>query len=390
MKLKIVTPSTAHARDWQAALAALQPAFEVTTIEQPLHRVNVLVNGSRPDLVVVETTDLAEFEALERLAQAHPELEYVLVAGDLSPEFLMRAMRCGVREVLPAPALAASVVDAVQRLTRKRSTVAAPAPNRGEVLAFVSSKGGSGATFIAANLAHILASREGCRVALFDLNLQFGDAVLFVSSVQPTSNVADVARNIQRLDPELLQASMVQIAPQFWVLPAPEDPARAGDVQPQHVEAMLNLARTMFDYVIVDAGRSLSAVSLKALDLCDRLYVVLQLTLPFIRDARRLREVFMSLDYPAKKIHWIVNRHQKTGELTLDDLKRSLGISELVLLPNQYDVVASSVNQGLPVDKLAPSSTITRALRELAVGIAPERPRARSGWLSGLFRGAQP
>lgn len=387
--LKIVSPSAEHAETWQAALQAAQPGLELTTIVQPLHRVNVLVNGSRPDLVLVETTDAAEFDALEKLAQAHPELEYVLVAGDPSPEFLMRAMRAGVREVLPMPASASAVVEAVQRLARKRAPLAAAAPQRhGEVLAFVSSKGGSGATFIAANLAHILSGRPDCRVALIDLNLQFGDAVLFVSSVQPPSNVADVARNIQRLDRELLQSSMAQIAPQLWVLAAPEDPARAGDVQPAHVEAMLNLARTMFDYVIVDAGRSLSAVTLKALDQCDRLYAVLQLTLPFIRDARHLRDVFRSLDYPARKIHWIVNRHQKNGEITLADLKKALALDETIVLPNQYDVVASSVNQGEPVDRLAPSSAITRALRELAAGIAPDKTRARTGWLSGLFRGA--
>ena len=391
MKLKIVTPSQANGETWQAALAVALPAFEVTVIVQPLNRVNVLVNGSRPDLVLVETTKATEFEALESLAQAHPELEYVLVASDLSADFLMRAMRCGVREALPASASAAAVVEAVDRLARKRQPSAAAVPERhGEALAFVSSKGGSGATFIAANLAHILAGRPGCRVALIDLNLQFGDAVLFVSSAHPASHVADVARNIQRLDRELLQSSMTQIAPQLWVLPAPEDPARASDVQPQHVEAMLHLARTMFDYVVVDVGRSLSAVTLKALDQCDRIYPVLQLTLPFIRDARRLREVFRSLDYPARKIHWVVNRFVKNSEITLDDLKKSLSVEELVVLPNQYDVVASSVNQGVPVDKLAPASAITRALRELATGIAPEAQRARSGWLSGLFRGAAP
>ncbi len=392
MKLKIVSPAAAHAETWQAALQAAQPGSEITTTIQPLHRVNVLVNGSRPDLVIAETTDLVDFEALERLAQAHPELEYVLVAGDLTPEFLMRAMRAGVREVLPSPASPAAVAEAVQRLVRKRAPVAAAAAadRHGEVLAFVSSKGGSGSTFIAANVAHILAGREGARVALIDLNLQFGDAVLFVSSAQPQSHVADVARNIQRLDAELLQSSMAQIGPQLWVLAAPDDPARAVDVQPQHVETILALARTMFDYIIVDAGRSLSAVTLKALDQCDGLYAVLQLTLPFIRDARHLRDVFRSLDYPARKIHWVVNRHTKSGEITLADLKKALGVDDVIVLPNQYDVVASSVNQGVPVDKLASSSAITKALRELAAAIAPEKARARSGWLSGLFRGAAP
>lgn len=388
MKIKIVTENEAHAVAWRAALGVALPGAEVTPVASALHRVPVVVNGSRPDLLLVEVRAAADQEALEQLAQAHPELEYVLVSHDLSPQFLLRAMRAGAREVLPADTPAAAVAEAVQRLARKRPAVAAPT-RHGEVLSVVSTKGGSGATFIAANLAHMLSAREGVRVALIDLNLQFGDAVLFVSSTTPGSHVADVASNIARLDAELLQASMIPASAQMWVLAAPEDPARAADVQPQHVDAILALARTMFDYIVVDTGRALSAVTLAALDRSDRIFPVVQLTLPFIRDARRLGDVFRSLDYPAKKIQWIVNRHQKSSEITLDDLKKTLRVDTLVVLPNQYDVVASAVNQGVPVDKLAAGSAIAKALRDLAASIAPaDRKAGRGGWLSGLFRGS--
>ena len=44
-----------------------------------------------------------------------------------------------------------------------------------------------------------------------------------------------------------------------------------------------------FDVVVIDAGRSLTSVTLQALDLADRIYAVLQLTLPYVRDGKRLR-----------------------------------------------------------------------------------------------------
>jgi pilus assembly protein CpaE len=127
-------------------------------------------------------------------------------------------------------------------------------------------------------------------------------------------------------------------------------------------------------------------VTLQALDQADRVYAVLQLTLPFIRDGKRLREVFRSLDYPARKIYWIVNRYEKDSQLTLEDLARTLGIEQLITLPNQYDVAAASVNQGVPVERIAPTSAITRALRELAQRIAPRSEKDRGRWLSALFR----
>jgi pilus assembly protein CpaE len=260
--------------------------------------------------------------------------------------------------------------------------------NHGEVLALVSCKGGSGATFIAANLAHLLTAGGQRQVALIDMNLQFGDAALFVSSETPVSNVADVARNISRLDPDLLRSSMSEVAPGLWVLAAPDDPAQASDVTPQHVRQIIELAREMFDFEVIDAGRSLSSVSLQALDLADRVYAVLQLTLPFIRDGKRLRNVFRSLDYPAHKIQWIVNRHHKGDQFTVKDLKKSLEIDHVITLPNQYEAVAAAVNQGVPVEQIAPNSTIAKSLRELAESIAPTPfVQTRIGWLSGLLRG---
>lgn len=386
MRLKLISPQRDHAEAWQTAIAVVLPDADFKVIAEPVHRVNVLVNGSAPDLVVVETASAIDFAALESLAQAHPELEYVLVAHDATADLLMRAMRCGVREVLPAPASAVAVAEAVQRLARKRQPPAASGERQGRAIAVVSCKGGSGATFVAANLAHILSRREGMRVALVDLNLQFGDAALFVGTSTPTVSIADVAQNIHRLDRDLLTSSMTQVSPQFWVLPAPDDPAHAADVQPEHVDKVLQLARTMFDFVIVDVGRSLSAVSLRALDQCELVHAVLQLTLPYVRDARRLRDVFRSLDYPARKIRWVVNRHAKGGDITLEDVQKVLGVEAALVLPNQYDVVAASVNQGVPVDTLSPNSAITKALRGLADAIAPEKARPARGWLGGMFR----
>ena len=134
--------------------------------------------------------------------------------------------------------------------------------------------------------------------------------------------------------------------------------------------------------------RGCSGQAVQVLDLTDRVYAVLQLTLPFIRDGKRLRDVFRSLDYPPEKIHWIVNRHQRDSHLTLEDLKKTLGLLRVTSLPNQYDVVAASVNQGVPLERIAANSSIAKSLRELALDIAPPSPSGqnRNGWFSGLFR----
>ena len=389
MKIKLITPDRTNAQVWSDALRA-EGGFEVKAVVSALHEVNVVVNGSRPDLVLVETATAQDFEVLERLAAAHPDIDHVLVSPALEPELLMRAMRAGVREVLQAPAAPGDVVAAMRRQMRKRPATSAPATrSAGEVVAVVSCKGGSGATFVAANLAHLLAEGGRRRVALIDLNLQFGDAALFVSDGRGCSHVADVARHIDRLDAALLRSSMREVTPGLWVLAAPDDPAQGVDVTREHVRRIVELAREMHDHVVIDTGRALSPVTLQALDMADRIYPVLQLTLPFIRDGKRLRDVFHSLGYPEDKVQWIVNRQQKDSEFSTDDLKKALGIREVITLPNHYEAVASSVNQGVPVETVAPNSSITRALRDLARRLLPPAtPRVSSRWLAGLFRSA--
>jgi len=390
MKIKIITADSSRGDAWQASLSSLAAASLVELVAKPLRDVNVLVNGSHPELVVAETSHEGDLESLEALATAHPEIDYVLVSNELAPDVLMRMMRAGVREVLPSPATPAQVLEAVSRLARKRQLVSPQKleDKHGQVLSFISCKGGSGATFVAANLAHLLTDGGKRRVALLDLNLQFGDALLFVSSAQGVTHVADVAANIHRLDRELLQSSMLQASPGLWVLPAPDDPAQASEVQPEHVFTILKLAREMFDYVVIDAGRSLSSVTLQALDTSDKVYAVLQLTLPFIRDGKRLRDVFRSLDYAPSKIQWVVNRYQKDSRITLADLRQTLGTAgDFVTLPNQYKAVADSVNQGVPVADVAPGNAITKALKDFATNVAPAPEMAERGWFGGLFGG---
>ncbi len=87
-------------------------------------------------------------------------------------------------------------------------------------------------------------------------------------------------------------------------------------------------------------------------------------------------------------MRWIVNRHEKSSEISLDDLQRKLGVGALITMPNQHDIVTASVNQGVPVDRLAPAADCARAARARRFGGAADAGTRSSRWLSGLWRGA--
>lgn len=337
-----------------------------------------------PDVLIVNggLPENGGLESLEHIRQRHPEAAFIVVSDNQSPDFLLRAMRAGVREVLPTPSAGEQLRAAISRIAPKRR----PAESAdGKILAMTSCKGGSGATFLATNLAWVLATMHGKRVALIDLNLQFGDAAMYVTNQKPASNLAQVCQQIHRLDAAFLAAAMLDVAPGFSLLAAPDDPAHATDVRAEHVEAILKLARANYDFVLVDVGRSLDAVSLQPFDMADTIFPVVQLTLPFIREAKRLVQVFLSLGYPMSKVGLIVNRHQKNCDISLEDLERTVAAKVFKALPNAYEAVAASVNQGEPIARLAKNSPVTKALREIAESLDAESGKTSKGWLSRLF-----
>jgi pilus assembly protein CpaE len=252
------------------------------------------------------------------------------------------------------------------------------------VLAFLGCKGGNGTSVLAANLAHRLAAGGSQRVALIDLDLQGGNTLLLLSDQRPGSDVAEVARNIQRLDAELLRSAMVSVAPTLHVLAAPEDIGQALEVKAAHVQAIVQQARRMFDFVVLDLGGRIDALTLQALDLSTHIFAVLQLKLPQLRDARRLRTLLASLEVPPSKLHWIANRYERHGELPLQALVQALDGAPVRTVPNHFDAVNSAVNQGIPI---ARSSPVAKALDEIAQTLLPQQkaPPRKEGWLAQLL-----
>ncbi len=385
MKIAVLSRDERHLIEVARQLRARPGADEVDMIAGTPARLTTLADDAVPDVLVVDQprADEGELDQLERLGHLFPRMSFIVLTGDLSQEFLLRAMRAGVREVLPANPAAAALAQALDRVAEKLGTQGGA---NGKVLAFISCKGGSGSTFLATNLAYALSAGGNKRVALIDMNLQFGDASLFVSDIKPLATLSDVASQIHRLDPSFLASSMVSVTPNYSVLAAPSDPAHASDVKPEHIDAIVKLARRQYDFIVLDVGRSLDPVSIRALDHADTIYPVLQMTLPYIRDGKRLLNVFRNLDYGKDKVELIVNRHDRNSDIQLKDLEEAFDTPILRTMPNHYDAAAKSVNQGVPVTRLAPDSPLSAALEDMARDLTgAAAPRQAAGLMSRLF-----
>lgn len=387
MKITVISPSRSH-------LEAIGPVLDgqghnALLFEGGKSRMREIAEREAPDLMLVDgmCCDPHELVQVEHVTTHYPAIAVVLLCSTNNPDFLINSMRAGVREVLPSPVPAAALEAAVNRVAAKMAGV--PGRRAGKVLAFIPCKGGSGATFLATNLGWQLAETKS--VLLVDLNLQFGDALSFVHDGKAPSTISDVAKDIARLDVSLLSASTVKIAPNFSVLAAPEDLAHSMEVKPQHIDEILGLAITHYDFVILDVSRALDTITIKALDRAWRIFAVLQSSLPDLRNVGKLLEAFKSLGYPPDKTELIVNRFDKFGEIGLDQVQRSLGGNvRLNTVPNSWREVAESINHGDPLARSGRPNTVARHLADLAQALSPrpQQEETNRGLLGRMFRRA--
>jgi pilus assembly protein CpaE len=380
MKISVISPSKNHLQEISRMLEAA--AHTVTLADGGKSRMRAVAEQEQPDLMLVDgmCCDPHELTQVEYVTTHFPKVAVILMCATHTPEFLINSMRAGVREVLPSPVSAAALEAAVHRVAAKLA--GANARTSGKILAFMASKGGSGATFLSTNLGWQLA--ESSSVLLVDLNLQFGDALSFVHDGKPASTLADVAKNIGRLDASFLAASTVKVTPRYGILAAPEDPSQAMEIKPEDIDAILNLATTQYDFVLLDVGRTLDTLAIRALDRAYRVYVVLQAGLPQLRNANKLLEVFRSLGYPSEKVELIVNRHEKGAEIGIEDMRRSLGNVVLHTVPNSYKEVNASINHGDALIRTARSNAVVRNLAEFALSLKPRQEDNR-GLLGRIF-----
>lgn len=386
MKIVLVSPDKNELGQLNSQLASLAN-IDVVPIQCSDQELGSAIERHQPHILVVDGVyqEGSAFDRLEKTIVANPGMAVIMLAKTLTPEFLMRMMRMGVTEVLPQPVNGAALKESIERAGR-RTQIRKPARRQGKVLAMVSCKGGSGVTFLAANLGYAVASaKPDFRVALIDLNLQGGDAELFVSDRRATNSVASIAGEIQRLDGTLLESSMLKVLPNYGVLAASQDTHEAFAVKPEHISQLIEVAAQNYDLVILDVPRSVDPVTVKALDRANEICLVMQMTLPFIRDAKKLLSDFRALGYGPDKIHLVVNRYEAEPDITLKDIQHTLGVQVYRTIPNSYRNVAASVNQGVPIVRLAPRDSVSRALMEMvAVQLQQPTDAKPKSWLSGL------
>ena len=327
-----------------------------------------------PELVIVDLQDDPDLgvKFIQFLMEGGSGQKVIAAGPTLEPELLLAAMRAGISDYLTKPVSVEALAEAVERTTQQLGrTPGARQP--GQVYTFFSSKGGSGSTTIATNFAIVLHKLSGRRTLLVDLDLELGEVALLLGA-QPRFNFVDMVQNFHRMDSGLLASYIEQHESGVHLLSAPFHPDRAEVVSGDEIRRILHFLRQHYDYVVVDTSKSFSPATLAAIDQSDLVFLVANLDLPSLRNIQRglpmLRRV---LARGEDQLRLVINRFQAEGDISLEDVSRTLGLKVFWTLSNDYEAVVDSINTGKPI-VLNGTSAYTKDIKALGAQIAGLRP----------------
>jgi pilus assembly protein CpaE len=269
-----------------------------------------------------------------------------------------------------------SVTRAATRVQTRRPVAVVPPPPpdtapsgpQGRVISVFCSKGGTGKSVLATNVAVALAKRTIQPVVLVDADLQFGDVALMLQ-LAPVHTIAEAVQAGDRLDGTMLETLLLRHEPSgLLVLAAPTEPSSADQIGRADLARVIDVLRERCAYIVVDTSASFAESTVAALEAADDILVLAGLDVMSLKSARVGMQTMRALDIPFSSVKFVLNRANTRVGLTEADAERAVQLKVDVALPSDI-VVAESVNRGVPVVISTPRSKFAKNVDDLATSL---------------------
>ena len=336
-----------------------------------------------------DEADLTIISEIIRAAKAR-DIKVLLIAEEVSPASLHGLLREGGDEFVPYPLPEGELAQAIERvLTPPPSAPIAPemetklkatGDRNGVVIPVQGMAGGTGATTLAVNLAWELASIEGPkvkgaepekgpRVCLLDLDFQFGSASTYLDLPRREA-VFEMLQDTESMDSESFMHSLLTFENKLQVLTAPTDLIPMDLVGPEDIHRLIEMARTNFDYVIIDMPMTMVEWTETVLQSAHVYFATLELDMRSAQNTLRIKRALQSEQLPFEKLRFVLNRAPKftdlNGKSRIKRLAESLGIAIEVQLPDGGKAVPQNADHGIPMASGIAKNPLRKEIAKLA------------------------
>lgn len=320
------------------------------------------VGTGTADMVLVEldeTRPQQTFAHIRELVSSTPGSEVFLTASRVDHHMLLEAFRVGVKEFLPQPLTPQEIEPALARFEERfNAKVVGSDGQFGRVVSVIGARGGVGVSTVVTNLAtSVQQAGKGNSVAMMDLDLQEGDLGLYLD-LHASQGLKHLLKDVSRLDETILRSSLVQHPSGLQLLASGYDAFEDAEYVHGGTMRVIGLLRSMHRHIVIDCGHVLDPAVKEALDYSDQIIVVTTLSLPVIRRAKRLLEVFADAQYQSDKVMVLVNRYANDQKDLLEETERLLGSRMAGLIPNDYATASEAIDHGKPLTTMAGKTKI--------------------------------
>jgi MinD-like ATPase involved in chromosome partitioning or flagellar assembly len=266
-------------------------------------------------------------------------------------------------------------------------------PPLGRIVTVFAGKGGVGKSTVATHLAIGLVRFYGYRTLLVDGDLWYGD-VGFLLNTASKKSIFDLCQG-DELDAATVQRALVRHESGLYVLLRPEEMIAAEKIDAATIERTLELARSGFDYIIVDTRASMDESTLQILDTSDQILLVTTPEVSSVANTSRFLGMTQDLGYRAKT-SLIINRANSGIDVT--SLANTLKMKAAATIVSAGATVVRAANEGTILFTKDPdhAQQVTKDLAQLAEFVSGEplgdgknsspakSPARKQGFAAGL------
>lgn len=347
----------------------------------------------QPDIIVMDTKMpvMDGFEATRKITQLAPHIGVILTGPAESYVVLRSAMWAGAGDFLEIPYTGAKLHHAISTLyevkkEQRKHLIDNPLviPKRHpQVISVFSSKGGTGKTFLATNIAVSLKKLTREDVLLVDMNLQFGD-ISSLFNIKPKNSILELKDNKDSIEVGETTNYLSTHSSGIKILTSPQEPEHSQQISGDDIKEIIDLLADTFDYIVIDLPSKFSEAVAAAINNSSKLLMLTAMDMLAIKNTKSGIELLKRLNYPEENITFILNKYSKHSDISPLDIKKFLGFQELNYIYYAPHLLEVSFNTGEPLVTMFKHSKVAMQIINLSRSLVDYKEAQRDK-KQGLF-----
>ncbi|MGV4793571.1 AAA family ATPase [Rhizobium sp. F40D2] len=348
---------------------------------------NMFSGAPTPNLIILETkaNSGSLLNELAPLAAVCDPTTKVVIVGYYNDIGLYRELiRNGISEYIVQPVAMPDILTAMASIF-----VDPEAEPLGRSIAFIGSKGGTGASTIAHNCAFGISNLFSTETILADLDLPYGTANIDFDQ-DPALGIAEAVFAPDRLDEVFLDRLLTKCSEHLSLLAAPSLLDRAYDFDGHAFQPVLDVLQRSAPVTVLDVPHAWSEWTRSVLSSVDEVVITAVPDLANLRNAKNMLDALRKMRPNDKPPYLVLNQvgMPKRPEISPSDFCEPLEIDPIAIIPFDINLFGNAANSGRMISEVDPKSPTAETFSQIShivTGRVAIR-KAKKGGLLGLLK----